>query len=305
MNSVCSFDVPINRFLTYSGFYLIYLVFILMVVLTRDSDEKGLLTFGFIHYGLGVYASAYLFKDLCLMLTRKSLKTYFRFWRVLDLVTDLLLFIGIIMRFLTYHKIQHIVHEHILGTEFEEQAIRNALLASRIMLSLSATSSLLKLMYWFQLHDKVGPIVLNVSRVMTDIVTIFFVYIVTIVAYTVGLVLVRNIDLSGLVGISKSLHNETHINASEFGLGQYVDWNSTSESGMTFSHSFLHKFMILFWATLGPGESDDIQAENLNGIVASVLFASYQILVAIIMLNLLIAIMNSSVQKVQDHQGVS
>ena len=301
MNSVCSFDVPINRFLTYSGFYLIYLVFILMVVLTPDSDEKGLLTFGFIHYGLGVYASAYLFKDLCLMLVRKSLKTYFKFWRVLDLVTDLLLFIGIIMRFLTYHKIQHIVHEHILGTEFEEQAIRNALLASRIMLSLSATSSLLKLMYWFQLHDKVGPIVLNVSRVMTDIVTIFFVYIVTIVAYTVGLVLVRNIDLSGLVGISKSLHNETHDNASEFGLGQYVDWNSTSDSGTTVRDTI----MTLFWATLGPGESDDIQAENLNGIVASVLFASYQILVAIIMLNLLIAIMNSSVQKVQDHQGVS
>ena len=298
MNSVCSFDVPINRFLTYSGFYLIYLVFILMVVLTPDSDEKGLLTFGFIHYGLGVYASAYLFKDLCLMLVRKSLKTYFKFWRVLDLVTDLLLFIGIIMRFLTYHKIQHIVHEHILGTEFEEQAIRNALLASRIMLSLSATSSLLKLMYWFQLHDKVGPIVLNVSRVMTDIVTIFFVYIVTIVAYTVGLVLVDK-------SVKMSNTSATHVNASEFGLGQYVDWNSTSESNKTFSHSFLHSFMTLFWATLGPGESDDIQAENLNGIVASVLFASYQILVAIIMLNLLIAIMNSSVQKVQDHQGVS
>ena len=298
MNSVCSFDVPINRFLTYSGFYLIYLVFILMVVLTPDSDEKGLLTFGFIHYGLGVYASAYLFKDLCLMLVRKSLKTYFKFWRVLDLVTDLLLFIGIIMRFLTYHKIQHIVHEHILGTEYEEQAIRNALLASRIMLSLSATSSLLKLMYWFQLHDKVGPIVLNVSRVMTDIVTIFFVYIVTIVAYTVGLVLVDK-------SVKMSNTSATHVNASEFGLGQYVDWNSTSESNKTFSHSFLHSFMTLFWATLGPGESDDIQAENLNGIVASVLFASYQILVAIIMLNLLIAIMNSSVQKVQDHQGVS
>ena len=298
MNSVCSFDVPINRFLTYSGFYLIYLVFILMVVLTPDSDEKGLLTFGFIHYGLGVYASAYLFKDLCLMLIRKSLKTYFKFWRVLDLVTDLLLFIGIIMRFLTYHKIQHIVHEHILGTEYEEQAIRNALLASRIMLSLSATSSLLKLMYWFQLHDKVGPIVLNVSRVMTDIVTIFFVYIVTIVAYTVGLVLVDK-------SVKMSNTSATHVNASEFGLGQYVDWNSTSESNKTFSHSFLHSFMTLFWATLGPGESDDIQAENLNGIVASVLFASYQILVAIIMLNLLIAIMNSSVQKVQDHQGVS
>ena len=166
-------------------------------------------------------------------------------------------------------------------------------------------------MYWFQLHDKVGPIVLNVSRVVTDIVTIFFVYIITIVAYTVGLVLVLEMDLFKKDGISKSLDSKmsntsaTHVNASEFGLGQYVDWNSTSESNKTFSHSFLHSFMTLFWATLGPGESDDIQAENLNGIVASVLFASYQILVAIIMLNLLIAIMNSSVQKVQDHQGVS
>ena len=162
-------------------------------------------------------------------------------------------------------------------------------------------------MYWFQLHDKVGPIVLNVSRVMTDIVTIFFVYIITIVAYTVGLVLVLNIDLSILFRISKSLPSKmsntsaTHVNSSEFGLGQYVDWNSTSESGTTVRETI----MTLFWATLGPGESDDIQAENLNGIVASVLFASYQILVAIIMLNLLIAIMNSSVQKVQDHQGVS
>ena len=149
-------------------------------------------------------------------------------------------------------------------------------------------------MYWFQLHDKVGPIVLNVSRVMTDIVTIFFVYIVTIVAYTVGLVLVDK-------SVKMSNTSATHVNASEFGLGQYVNWNSTSDSGTTVRDTI----MTLFWATLGPGESDDIQAENLNGIVASVLFASYQILVAIIMLNLLIAIMNSSVQKVQDHQGVS
>lgn len=107
------------------------------------------------------------------------------------------------------------------------------------------------------------------------------------IAFTVGMVLVltsAELELTGF-GVNKTISSKP--------------MNSTVD-GMT----FLHTMLTLFWSTLGPGESDSIQPDGLNGMVASCLFAVYQILVAIIMLNLLIAIMNSTVQKVQDHQRV-
>ena len=141
-----------------------------------------------------------------------------------------------------------------------------------------------------------GPVVLNVSRVLSDIMTFFFVYMASTIAFTVGMVLVLNSAELELTSLRASDGNSTS------GVS-----NSTSDSTKTSKMdgvTFLHTMLTLFWSTLGPGQSDSVKPNGLDGIVASVLFAVYQILVAIIMLNLLIAIMNSTVQKVQDHQQV-
>ena len=131
------------RFITYSCYYWVYLVFICMVTVIPDFDDDGNLSFGVFHWGLGVYGTAFLYRDLVLMLSRKSIRTFFKFWRIYDLMMHVMLFTGIVMRYLTYNEIQHFLHNHVLGgTGFEERAVKNSLLVSRILLSVTATASL-------------------------------------------------------------------------------------------------------------------------------------------------------------------
>ena len=56
--------------------------------------------------------------------------------------------------------------------------------------------------------------------------------------------------------------------------------------------------MILFWSVLDPGNKEEelnFSAGDLRGYVATGLLLLYQILVVILLLNLLIALMNSTV----------
>ena len=63
--------------------------------------------------------------------------------------------------------------------------------------------------------------------------------------------------------------------------------------------SFSSELMVMFWAVLNPGpEPDTISDKGVSGIMANVLFAIYQIILAIILLNLLIAMMNATTQKI-------
>ena len=45
-----------------------------------------------------------------------------------------------------------------------------------------------RFIYWLQLHEKFGPIVINMSRVVNDIITIFFTYIIVCMAFSFGLI---------------------------------------------------------------------------------------------------------------------
>ena len=60
---------------------------------------------------------------------------------------------------------------------------------------------------------------------------------------------------------------------------------------------FGHLIENMAWTVLNPGPNDEI---SYNDSSAEILFAAYQLLVIIIILNLLIAMMNTTIQKLQD-----
>ena len=61
---------------------------------------------------------------------------------------------------------------------------------------------------------------------------------------------------------------------------------------------------MLIWTILDPGPNDDISndVDGIRGVVATILFMMYQVTIIIILLNLLIAVMNSTIQRYQDRK---
>ena len=71
--------------------------------------------------------------------------------------------------------------------------------------------------------------------------------------------------------------------------------NSTSNNHLEFT-------LTMFWAVLNPGPFDVISPASIEGLSATCLSIVYQILIVIILLNLLIAVMNSTMQNVNHNK---
>ena len=60
--------------------------------------------------------------------------------------------------------------------------------ASSCLLTLTASISIVRLVYWFLLHDKIGPVVINMSRAILDILTITITYAFVMFGIASGMV---------------------------------------------------------------------------------------------------------------------
>ena len=140
-------------------------------------------------------------------------------------------------------------------------------------------------MYWFQLDRRIGPVVINITRVALDLTTIISTYLAILTAFSLGILFVLNSKLYTYTkGGSNKITNSTIVNEE-----------------IPEETEFLSELMVMFWAILNPGpDPDAVPDQGISGIMANILFAMYQISLAIILLNLLIAMMNSTMQKIAD-----
>ena len=144
---------------------------------------------------------------------------------------------------------------------------------------LGSTMAFLRILYWFQISETFGPVVLNITRVFTDIFTIITTYVVTLLAFSFGI---------------------TYLVSSD---ENYSDSNDTLNEGSisNYASKYLEITLAMFWATVNPGPNEDhVPDKGINGIAATTLFIIYQAGVVVILMNLLIAIMNSTIQKQED-----
>jgi hypothetical protein len=136
----------------------------------------------------------------------------------------------------------------------------------------------LRVLYWFQISETFGPVVLNITRVFTDIFTILSTYVVILLAFSLGITYLVSSDDS-------------------------KDDNTLNEADniSDYTSKYLQITLAMFWATVNPGPNEDhIPDKGVNGIAATTLFIIYQACVVVILMNLLIAIMNSTIQKQED-----
>ena len=144
---------------------------------------------------------------------------------------------------------------------------------------------LFRLLYWLQLHEKIGPVVINMSRVLIDIFSMVGTYVLVAFAFTSGLVFIISTEhytKSKRVLLNSTVYDNTNVTA--------------------YTTKFQETFILLIWTILDPGEKDEIDSTGLRGTFATFVMLMYQVTTIIILLNLLIAVMNSTVQRFQDRK---
>ncbi|XP_023321005.1 short transient receptor potential channel 5 [Eurytemora carolleeae] len=163
----------------------------------------------------------------------------------------------------------------------------NEIMWTNTLFSVSTTISYIHFLYWLQLNPSIGPVVISASQVVTDVLTISSMYLILLCAFASGIIFI--------IGTEK--------------ITESIDFKPLNSSAPTplqlYSESFWLTVESLFWSWLGPGESDlHITGNSSRAILVKVLVGIYQVIAVIVFLNLLIASMNSTVQKIQDKQAV-
>ena len=142
----------------------------------------------------------------------------------------------------------------------------------------------LRVLYWFQISETFGPVVLNITRVFTDLFTVMSTYLVWLIAFSISITYLT----STYPNLQDAISKDNDIQNDNNDISNYVK-------------KYLHISQAMFWATVSPGPNEDhVPGEGIHGIAATTLFILYQTSTCIILMNLLIAIMNSTMQRQED-----
>ena len=102
MKKKLNLDEPMNRFLTFTGYYLVFVYWIFHTVLNQQAmfhtNTKNADQWLVNHTILSVFAVAMLWQDFYLLFTLRSKLTFFKFWRVYDIVMHITLSSSLIFR---------------------------------------------------------------------------------------------------------------------------------------------------------------------------------------------------------------
>jgi len=230
------------------------------------------------------FVANYLVEDI-VNIYRLNWLFFHSLWSVYSLVTNLLLGLGSILGWLGYAEL----------TENERANLANLggnrqINVGLTLLSIGASMSFLRISRWLILHRKIGPILICIVKVVKDVLHVFIVFAIIYIAFSVG-----------LWSMFKQFQNS--------GTVESTYW--INETKLTTNEGFKGIMSLLFWRVFDGDFSDaevyhivgnqtevDLKFSHLMGVT---FFAVYQGITVIIMMNILIAMMNSTYSKVWEN----
>lgn len=285
--------VPLNRFIYSATSYLCFLC-LLMVTLLNDRryDVKSPATWTEIAVGCFVFGHSW---DILTNLISMGFSNYFRsWWSVFDLImfslflTAEILWCSVFM----YKKISmddsH-TSNRMSWPWFHPILFGEGIYAAASVMAFS------RLLLWFQVNSRLGPLGTSIKYMVVDVFRFFIVFFIIILAFA-----------AGLNSIYKNYKGSSRIEDDEV-LEQ-------PDSFLTLQNTFKN----LFWAMFGMGEPDFAQIvvgrnDSLNETFAGGfpkdhifsegvgygLWGLYHMITVVVLLNMLIAMMTESYQRVQ------
>jgi hypothetical protein len=163
-------DLPMNRFISYSGWHFVFVALMLQTTIPGIELSYTNLELNWKDYALMIFTGSMLLRDILTIISLKSIRLFAKFWRIYFLISHLLVTTGMVLRVLVieFYKCCETCPAQ---TEDRVDFCKNLILTASTFHGFAAIMSLVGLLYWFQFHSTIGPIVINLSRVTLDIFT--------------------------------------------------------------------------------------------------------------------------------------
>ena len=161
-----SLDSPIHRCISHLSSLFLILLCLILEVFREDPDRCSKDNFNGLYparIALIAMIGACIFKEFEDFMQVKSIKIFFKyeFWRMYRIVNHLTIILAII--------IQVHLEYRMVDTENNSKDYSQEKRLSDSMVAIATTISFLHILYWIQLHNTMGPIVISLSKVWPKI----------------------------------------------------------------------------------------------------------------------------------------
>ncbi|XP_025986814.1 transient receptor potential-gamma protein isoform X2 [Solenopsis invicta] len=224
-------------------------------------------------------------------------------WNVIDFVTNSLYVATVALRIVAYFRVQK--EKEIGGSrplielQREEWDTWDPMLISEGLFSAANIFSSLKLVYIFSVNPHLGPLQVSLSRMVTDIMKFFFLYVLVLFAFSCG--------LNQLLWYYADMEKKQCPSAMSHG---NVSLSNADPNACTVWRRFANLFetiQTLFWAVFGLVDLDSFELDGIKEYTrfwGMLMFGTYSVINIVVLLNLLIAMMNHSYQLISERADV-
>ena len=253
-------------------------------------------------YSLGVFIAAYILDDIY-MFCRKRWAIFSNFWMRFSIFNSVLLSIGFTMMAVSFY----------IRKENDEDDNRAALSGNDIvnvgsaLFCIGVTLQLLRPLRWFLFFSHIGPVIVSIVRCLYDFFTITLVFIIILNAFAIGsFSLFKTFDLERQTNSSSryTMHQQDLVKLKGLvggffwrlfdpGSPEYASITKCNPSDKDAESPENCEYV---------GEKEDLDINDLSvefsHLMGIFLWAAYQMVTVIILINILIAMMTSTYQRI-------
>ncbi|VDP85642.1 unnamed protein product, partial [Echinostoma caproni] len=213
-------------------------------------------------------------------------------WHLLDFIMNSMYISTIAMRTVAYVRVR--VYDEPRFVSREQWDSFDPILVSECLFAGANIVSTLKLVYVFTINPQLGPLQISLGRMLNDIFKFFCVYVLVIVAFAFGLN-----QLFWFYANNRARNCRHHEN---FTSKSYEQFSLPPNCFNHFQRSSLFEIaQSLYWSTYGLIDLTSFNLEYPHAFtefVGKLTFGVYSYIAFIVLLNMLIAMMNSSYEQI-------
>ena len=286
---------PIYR-MCVSAFFEAFFLLVLYHALKKPNDGKA--NFAWDDYITWSFIAFYLIFDV-VDLTNRKVDFLSSFWSCYTLFTRIILAAGGVLALIGLRMADHDRRAWLSGN--------HPLNIGMTLVAYGATMHCLRTVRWFLLHRKVGPVVVCFIRVLKDVIYVFFVFLIIYLSFGIGIWFMYKpftIRGHGTVADGRGCHpNATYC---------------LSNNAMKDNPGMRGVLSLMFWRVfdgdasntkiqLNSTQAEFIKADpedfslEFSHMAGLSMWAMYQGITAILLINILIALMNSTYLRVWEN----
>ena len=275
--------IPMLRMIPYVSIQILYRILLLVSIwnsldpVKADFTENKMLWATISIFVTFIIAINFLIDDIIDLFRAHYFQS---FWNSFSLLTHLLLVGGAVIARISYSLEPN-------GTNMADLSGNNAVNVGRVMLSFGAGMEFFRILQWLVLLETTGPIVLCVIQVIKDALRMVSIYVILFISHSIA--------FWSLYKPFRQENDQTKLTPDPtYTLSGSAD-ALKSQRGLVST---------LFWRIIASADGEMVHIKKsgsevpfsleFSHLMGYVLWVFYQIIIYILMLNLLIAIMNTS-----------